>query len=117
MTQVGDVDGAWLKFCGHYAGQSLHVQGKWQMWCVQERNYERAARAREAERQRRLTEPRDGPKDAADPYNSPEAQAAREKAQDRQWAERRRDAVPPPRDLMATVLGKLGANVAAKESA
>ena len=39
---VRDVPGAWLKFCGHYAGKTIHVAGWWQKWCANERKREQA---------------------------------------------------------------------------
>lgn len=43
-----DVDSVWLKFCGHYAGQSLHVAGRWQYWCAEQLRRDRAAQARDS---------------------------------------------------------------------
>lgn len=61
MAGVQDIDGAWLKFCGHYAGKWLNVAGKWQLWCVNEAKRERVEREqrrdREAERAKKTAAP------------------------------------------------------------
>lgn len=46
MLGVQAMDACWLKFCGTYAGQTVHVPGKWQTWCVNEANRERLERDR-----------------------------------------------------------------------
>jgi hypothetical protein len=86
LANVQDITGAWLKFCGHYAGQILNVSGYWQKWCVIEAKHERTERHREAERRARINRP-EGPTDPTDPYHSPEARKARDDAE-----QRRRDA-------------------------
>jgi hypothetical protein len=50
MVGVVDIDGAWLKFCGHLRGQRVDLAGRWQKWCVDERNQERRDRDRRGAR-------------------------------------------------------------------
>ena len=45
MAGVQDVEGAWLKFCGHFADKWVHVAGRWQGWCVREAKTERRGSA------------------------------------------------------------------------
>lgn len=40
IVGVRDIDGAWLKFCGFCAGRTIHVAGRWQKWCADERKRE-----------------------------------------------------------------------------
>jgi hypothetical protein len=47
-TTVQDVRSAWVKFCGVYAGQWVHVAGKWQAWCVSWAKNERIERDKAA---------------------------------------------------------------------
>jgi hypothetical protein len=54
MVGVQDIAGAWLKFCGHYAGKWVHVAGAWQKWCVRE------AKAERTERDKAATKPTGG---------------------------------------------------------
>jgi hypothetical protein len=49
MATVQDVEGSWLKFCGHHVGKRWTPQelgGAWQKWSVDERTRERTARDR-----------------------------------------------------------------------
>jgi len=104
MATVQDIDAAWLQFCGHYAGKWLHVTGWWQKWCVT------AAKRERVDRDRRFAENR--PKEA--PLELPglvqkRRDDEREKRlqQDAEWAQRKREAVPPPMaDLLAALKPK-----------
>lgn len=93
MATVQDVDGAWLKFCGKYAGQWRHVAGAWQAFCVSWAKVERSER----ERARGAPEPPEAA--AARKRAIDEAQAKRD-AEDREHAAR---AVPPPPDLLKKI--------------
>jgi hypothetical protein len=44
--RVGDIDAAWLKFCGRHVGKIVHVAGCWQGWCVTWAKNERTERER-----------------------------------------------------------------------
>lgn len=57
MAGVQDIAGAWLKFCGHYADKWVHVQGKWQHWCVNEAKRERTERDRRPAGPRKALQP------------------------------------------------------------
>jgi hypothetical protein len=50
MLGLKDAESAWVKFCGKYADQWLHVAGAWQAFCVSWRNIERTERERERQR-------------------------------------------------------------------
>ncbi len=50
MATVQDIEGAWVKFCGHHADKWVHVAGRWQVWCVNESRRERTERDRRADK-------------------------------------------------------------------
>ena len=53
MTTVQDLEGAWLKFKGHYNGRSwtaTELEGAWLKWCTREAKDERTDRDRAARR-------------------------------------------------------------------
>lgn len=54
ILAVQDIDGAWVKFTGHNAGQWKHVTGEWRKWCVNEAKRERVERERQRESGTRL---------------------------------------------------------------
>ena len=86
LCSVQDIDGAWKKFCGHYAARVLHVAGKWQMWCVNEAKTERVARER-----RRSSAPPEG----ENPYDGPRIRADRAR-RNREWEDAKLTAEPAP---------------------
>lgn len=102
MLSVQDVDGAWLKFCGNYAGQVQHVQGMWQKWCVGEAKRERTERDRR--NNPRYSPP--GAPESANPYETPSV--LRERARrEREREESQKNAVPmPAAELFAAIGGR-----------
>jgi hypothetical protein len=57
IAGVQDIEGAWLKFTGHYNGQRVeNLTGKWQLWCGRERTDERTRRDKLAGRATRSSQ-------------------------------------------------------------
>ena len=116
MATVQDIDGAWLKFCGHYAGQWIHIAGKWQHWCVNEAKLERT------ERERARSAKQNGPADVADYYNSPDAVRSRERLRAREDREAKAGAASPRRvadsanAVLAMISGKSPSSMRAERA-
>jgi hypothetical protein len=85
MATVQDVDAAWLKFCGKYAGQWRHVAGAWQAFCVSWAKVERTERERERERAKAAGGPLT--LDGLDPQSFEAAQERKRKAKAKADAE------------------------------
>jgi hypothetical protein len=89
MVGVQDVEAAWLKFTGHYAGKWVHVAGAWQKWCATEGKHERTERERERQRGKDSAAPLT--EDGLDPNSSEacERRKRRKKAEDDAFFEKR----------------------------
>lgn len=104
LATVQDISATWLKFTGHYAGQWVHVAGKWQFWCVNEAKRERIERERVREDAQRRGHAAPGGA-TGNQYDGPAIRAER-KRRDADYAQSRRDAAPPPIGALLATVGE-----------